>query len=137
VGSVIKPDNKFFFYIFPLLTDHIHKINTILLDKAWLTSLILFKNKHSTRNTLEYYLILDPLSPSHRLKLIFPGTESLCKVYFYNLEAAVKLLGGNVSAVYRFDNSILEGILTRDKDQLIDFVSQNDKVLQVYYKISK
>jgi hypothetical protein len=137
VGSAMKPDDKFYFHIFPISTDHVHKINDILLDEAWSTSLILFKNRHSARKALEHYLILDPLNPSHGLKLIFPGTESLREAYFRNLEAAVKLFGGNVSAAYRFDDGTLEGVLTRDEDQLIDLVSQNDEVLRAYYKISK
>lgn len=99
--------------------------------------MILFKNKCSARKALEHYLSLDPLNPSHGLKLIFPGTEILRETYFRNLEAAVKMFGGNVSAAYRFDDGTLEGVLTRDEDQLIDLVSQNDEVLRAYYKISK
>jgi hypothetical protein len=137
VGSVLEPNDKFFFRIFPISTDHVDKINMILLDEAWPTSLILFKNKRSARKALEHYLSLDPLNPSHGLKLIFPGTESLRETYFRNLEAAVKLFGGHVSAAYRFDDGTSEGVLTRDEDQLIDLVSQNDEVLQAYYRISK
>jgi hypothetical protein len=137
VGSVLKPDDKFFLHIFPISTDHVDKINMILLDEAWPTSMILFKNKRSARKALEHYLSLDPLNASHGLKLIFPGTESLREKYFRNLEAAVKLFHGNISAEYRFDDGTLEGVLTRDQDQLIDLVSQNDEVLRAYYKISK
>jgi hypothetical protein len=133
----MKSGNEFYFYIFPISTEHVDKINFILLDEAWPTSLILFKNKYNARKALEHYLTLDPLNPSHGLKLIFPGTESLRQAYFRNLEAAVKLFGGNVSAAYRFDDGTLEGILTRDEDQLIDLVSQNDEVLRAHYEISK
>lgn len=136
-GSVLRPNDKFYFRIFRISTDHVDKINMILLDEAWPTSLILFKTERSARSALEHYLSLDTLSTSHGLKLIFPGTETLRETYFHNLEDAVKLLNGNVSASYRFDDGTLEGVLTRDEDQLIDLVSQNDEVLEAYYKISK
>lgn len=135
-GSVLGPKDKFYFRVFRISTDHVDKINMILLDEAWPTSLILFKTERSARSALEHYLTLDPLSTSHGLKLIFP-TETLREAYFRKLECAVRLLNGNVSATYRFDDGTLEGVLTRDEDQLIDLVSQNDEVLQAYYKISK
>ncbi|KAL5347020.1 hypothetical protein ACLOAV_008163 [Pseudogymnoascus australis] len=134
-GSVLGPKDKFYFRVFRISTDHVDKINMILLDEAWPTSLILFKTERSARSALEHYLTLDPLSTSHGLKLIFP-TETLREAYFRKLECAVRLLNGNVSATYRFDDGTLEGVLTRDEDQLIDLVSQNDEVLQAYYKIS-
>jgi hypothetical protein len=133
----LNPNDRFYFCIFPISSDHVDKINMILLDEAWPTSLILFKSKRSARSALKHYLSLDPLSPSHGLKLIIPGTDRLRVTYFQNLSHAVKLLDGNVSAAYRFDDGTLEGVLTRDEDQLIDLVSHNDEVLQVYYKISK
>lgn len=136
-GSVLRPNDKFYFHIFRISTDHVDKINMTLLDEAWPTSLILFKTERSARSALEHYLSLDTLSTSHGLKLIFPGTETLRETYFHNLEDAVKLLNGNVSASYRFDDGTLEGVLTRDEDQLIGLVSQNDEVLEAYYKISK
>lgn len=116
VGSVLKLDDKFYFRVFPISTDHVDRINMILLDEAWPTSLILFKTKRSARNALGHYLSLDPHSPSQGLKLIFPGTDSLRETYFRNLEAAVKLFNGNVSAAYRFDDGTLEGVLTRDEE---------------------
>lgn len=136
-GSGLKPNDEFYFRIFHISTDHVDKINMILLDEAWSTSLILFKTKRSARHALEHYLSLDPLSPSHALKLIFPGTETPRKTYFRKLEVAVRLLNGNVKAAYRFDDGTLEGVLTRDEDQVFDLVGQNEEVLQVYYKISK
>ncbi|KFY15537.1 hypothetical protein V492_01919 [Pseudogymnoascus sp. VKM F-4246] len=135
-GSILKPEDKFRFRIFPISTDHVNKINMILLDEAWPTSLILFKTERSARNALENYLNIDPLSTSHGLKLIFPGTDTLREAYFRNLQTAVKLLGGNAVAAYRFDDGTLEGVLTRDADQLIDLISQNDETLQAYYKLS-
>jgi hypothetical protein len=48
--------DKFYFYFFPISIDHVYRINAIMLQEAYETSVIAFKTTCGARRALEFYL---------------------------------------------------------------------------------
>ena len=53
-----RADHKYYFRFFPLETDHVYKINTIMLEESTMISKIVFKSYSRARKTFEHYLSL-------------------------------------------------------------------------------
>lgn len=93
-----RADHKFCFRFFPLMTEHVNKINAIMLEESYLISNIVFKSHAGLRIALEYYLTM----PANRgLKLCGGGPDDLRLRLLKKLEQLVKQMGSDVTAVYR------------------------------------
>lgn len=95
-----RSSHRFTFPFFKISTDQVHKINSILLDNAHLTSKIAFDSKSSLKSALEYYLRL-PVGQGFR---VIHDQESDIRdtrlSYLKKLESVVNSLGSGVKLTY-------------------------------------
>jgi hypothetical protein len=90
--------HKFCFRFFPISTEHVNKINCIMLEQSDSVSTIVFKSRLGTRKALEYYLSM-PCDAGFKMVGDAPNDPKL--VCLKKLEQAVKQLGSDTTAVYR------------------------------------
>ncbi len=96
-----RVDDKFCFRFFPLETDHVNKINTIMLEELTMISKIVFKSYAGARKTFEHYLSLPPEKGFKYVPNV-PGVADDPRIMFLmKLEEAVKKMGSTVKASYQ------------------------------------
>jgi hypothetical protein len=97
-----RADHKFCFRFFPVKTDHVNKINTIMLEESPSISYIVFKSYSRARKTFEYYLSL-PAESGFKYVPNVPGVADDPRIggFMKKLEAAVKEMGSSVPASYK------------------------------------
>lgn len=99
--GILRADQKFCFRFFPLETDHINKINTIILEESTRISAIVFKSYSGARKTFEHYLSL-PAESGFKYVPNVPNVEDDPRIVFFKkLEEAVKEMGSSVTATYQ------------------------------------
>lgn len=134
-GKEHKMSNSdvFYFRIFELSENHVAKINTVFLEEAYTTDIIVFKSRESLRRALEFYLRFeDDVHILKQLKTKERDDEQL--VYLKRLEEAVKLLGGSVTAKFVFQEDLNTN---RAADQVFDLIDKDEKCLRIYTKLCK
>jgi hypothetical protein len=96
-----RADHKFCFRFFPLETDHVNKINTIMLEESTEISAIVFKSYSAARKIFEHYLSL-PAESGFKYVPDVPGMpDDPRTVFLKKLEEAVKKMGSSVTASYQ------------------------------------
>jgi hypothetical protein len=96
-----RPEHKFCFRFFPLETDHVSKINTIMLEESTTISAIVFKSYSGARKIFEHYLSLPAESGFKYVPNVPDGLGDLRIVFLKKLEEAVKEMGSSVTAIYQ------------------------------------
>lgn len=91
--------HKFCFRFFPISTEHVNKINCIMLEQSYNISKIVFGSQLGARKTLEYYLSMPCEHNNFKTYLDVPNDPRL--VCLKKLEQAVKQLGSNITAKYK------------------------------------
>jgi hypothetical protein len=93
-----RADHKFCFRFFPLETDHVNKIHTIMLEESTSISTIVFKSYSGARKIFEHYLSM----PADRnFKLVQNAPDDPRKIFLEKLEEAAKQMGSDVTATYQ------------------------------------
>jgi len=96
-----RADHKFCFRFFPLGTDHVNKINTIMLEESTRISHIVFRSYSGARKVFEHYLSL-PVESGFKYVPNVPDVSDDPRVVFLKkLEKAVKQMGSSVTASYQ------------------------------------
>jgi hypothetical protein len=96
-----RADHKFCFRFFPLETDHVNKINNIMLEQSTMISKIVFRSYSGARKTFEHYLSL-PSESGFKYVPNVPGVSDDPRIVFLmKLEEAVKKMGSSVTACYQ------------------------------------
>jgi hypothetical protein len=95
-----RPYHKFCFRFFQISTEHVNKINCVMLEEAYFSSKIVFKSQLGARKTLEYYLTM-PCEGVNGFKLLLDGPNDSKLLYLKKLEQAAKQLGSNATATYQ------------------------------------
>lgn len=103
-----RVDDRFCFRFFPLETEHVNRINAIMLEESHSISNIVFKSHSGLRMAIDYYLTM---STTGGFKLCdgMPGEPRLCLLK--KLEHLVNEMGSSVTAVY----NLLDEVLAKQK----------------------
>jgi hypothetical protein len=98
----LRSHHKFCFRFFPISTEHVNKINCVMLEQSCHISTIVFNSRLGARSTLEYYLGMPcKRSKPHCFKICFDVANDPRLVCLKKLEQAATLLGSNTKAVYQ------------------------------------
>ncbi|KAJ9616680.1 hypothetical protein H2200_000399 [Cladophialophora chaetospira] len=101
-----RTNHKYCFRFFPISTEHVNKINCIMLEQSHSISKIAFSSLPAARKTLEHYLMV-PCQPNN-FKMCGFTPDDPRLIFPRKLEQAVKLLGSDVSAVYRVQKANMD-----------------------------
>ena len=86
--------HKFCFCFFPISTDHVNKINSIMLEESHSISTITFKSKLGARKALEYYLGMPRNHPGlYSYRHFGDVPDNLGRLFIKKLEQALEKLG--------------------------------------------
>lgn len=97
-----RSDHKFCFRFFPITSEHVNKINGIMLAECYNTSKIVFKSKLWVRKALEYYLCMPCKQNSvHSFKVFEDVVDGPKLGWLKKLEQAAGQLGSDTKAVYQ------------------------------------
>jgi hypothetical protein len=93
-----RPGDKFCFRFFPISTDHVGKINAIMLQESQRISTIVFYSHRVARRALEFYFSM----PCHGggMKGVTGAPDDTQLVCLKKLEQAARLLGSTAEAIY-------------------------------------
>lgn len=96
-----RPHHKFYFRFFAISSDHVNKINCIMLDESYRISTIAFKSRLPARKTIEYYLS-KPCKIKHPyiFKMIGDDPDDQRLLFLKKLEQIPKQLGSDITAEY-------------------------------------
>jgi len=92
-----RKDHKFCFKFFPIETEHVHKINGILLDNAYVCSSVVFGSIESFSATLEWYLT----APCTIGKIVTGHQADLRLTYLKQLATVSQSLGSEKKPIWR------------------------------------
>jgi hypothetical protein len=99
-----RAGDKFDFVFFPLEPKHAQMINTVMLDQAHNTSMLIFKSRAALRTALEFYLgHAAQAKGEHSIKTITDRKDDPMLLLFRKLESVAQSLGSDVKAVYHID----------------------------------
>jgi len=101
VSGSRQVDDKFCFRFFPLVTEHINKINAIMLEESHSISNIVFKSLAGLRRALDYYLTMPS---TYGFKLCDGTADDPRLRHLKKLEHLVNEIGSNITAVYNTKN---------------------------------
>ena len=135
-APVLSSKDSFRFRFFPLSFEHVSKINIIFLEEAYETSIIAFNNKRSMRRALEYYLSFEEEDTASNFKLTNGRDDCPRLIYLKKLEQAMKLLGGDVEAIYKTRNSD-DRRARYAEDPVYNMVTESTKLLEIYRLMCK
>jgi hypothetical protein len=97
-----RSDHKFCFRFFPISTEHVNKMNRVMLNESYKISTIVFKSQLGLRKTLEYYLSLPPgRDKTYNFKTVGAGPDGPRLACLKKLEQVAKQLGSDTTAVYQ------------------------------------
>ncbi|ELR09756.1 hypothetical protein VC83_01180 [Pseudogymnoascus destructans] len=99
-----RNDHRFCFRFFPVATDHVDKINGIMLEESYGISTIVFGSRTGARKIFESYLSAVPLVESG-FKTVNGKPDDPRLIFLQKLEHVAKQMGSNVVAVYRTRNN--------------------------------
>lgn len=94
--------HKFCFRFFPVSTEHVNRINSIMLEQSHTSSKIVFNSQMAARNALEYYLGMPceyEKAPNFKTFLEVPHDPRL--MCLKKLEQAARQMGSDTKAVYQ------------------------------------
>jgi len=133
-----RSDHKYCFRFFPISTEHVNKINRIMLEQSHNSATIVFKSRLATRKTLDYYLSL-PCDGGFKMVGSAPNDPKL--VCLKKLEQAVKQLGSDTTAVYHQmqPSKISDGDEFETLGQMLakDFPKEPTTFMKLYAKLGK
>lgn len=131
---ILSKTDKFFFKFFPLSEKHVAKINCVLLEEAYITSMVVFDKKLSACKALEYYLTLDSEDERYKFKHVTKKANdpSPQVLYLKKLETALVLLGGK-KVVAKYNNDVVK----LDRDRVLELISSNAEAKNIYTKLCK
>ena len=134
-------NHKFCFRFFPISTEHVNKINCIMLEEAYKISTIAFKSQLAARKTLECYLgTVIETGKSCNFKTVGDRPDDQKLIYLKKLEHVLKQLGSDTTAVYHIQKSELR------EDDRFDILgqmlqkslpSEPTKSMKVYLKLGQ
>ncbi|KFY72462.1 hypothetical protein V499_07421 [Pseudogymnoascus sp. VKM F-103] len=102
-----RADHKFCFRFFPVATDHVDKINAIMLEESYGISTIVFGTRTGARKIFESYLSAVPSAESS-FKTVSGKPDDPRLNFLQKLEHVAKQMGSTVVAVYRTRNQPTE-----------------------------
>lgn len=92
--------HKFCFRFFPISTEYVNKINSLMLEESYHISTIAFKSKLSARRALEHYLSMPCYQEGFTWKLVQTTPDDPKRLCIKKLEQALRKLGSDTAAVY-------------------------------------
>jgi hypothetical protein len=99
-----RAGDNFDFIFFPLESRHVQMINTVMLDQAHNTSILVFKSSTALRAALEFYLGHPARAKGgHSIKTITDRKDDPMLLLFRKLELVAHSLGSDVKAVYHIN----------------------------------
>lgn len=129
--------HRFCFPFFKLSTEHVNKINTIMLENSHTCQAIAFTSHSALRMTIEHYLTL----PAYQgFKLVGDKANDPKLSYLSKLEHILRKLGSDKCLVYQFHSAKLvdDGIFEIMGNKLIEYVpEQPTKFMQLYMKLGE
>jgi hypothetical protein len=128
--------HKFCYRFFPLMTNHVNKINAIMLENSWSTSAIVFKSHTGFQRAAEYFLSM----PAHGFKLCSDAPDDPRLLFIKKLEQVLKGLGSDTTAVYqtipgKFDCEAQEELLARILEE--NLPEKPTEFMQLHIKLGK
>lgn len=99
-----RADHRFCFRFFPVATDHVDKINSIMLEESYGISTMVFGSRTGARKIFESYLSAVPRAESG-FKTVSGKPDDPRLIFLQKLELVAKEMGSNVVAVYRARNN--------------------------------
>ncbi|MCJ1406564.1 hypothetical protein MMC19_000630 [Ptychographa xylographoides] len=127
---VRQSTDKFFFKFFPISTEFMNRINCVLLEQAYSTSMIVFNKRKSAYQAIGFYLTLDAGPGWKEVK----GVDDPMLIYLKKLEKASILLGQKVIANYQSAEGRLflgHSVLGKT-DQVFDLVNTDQGAMETY-----
>ena len=127
----------FCFQFFKLSTEHVNKINTIMLENSHTCQAIAFTSQSALRMTIEYYLTLPA---SQGFKLVGDKANDPKLSYLSKLEHILKKLGSDKCLVYQSHSAkpIDDGIFEIMGNKLIEYLpEQPNEFMQLYMKLGE
>ncbi|KAL9100392.1 MAG: hypothetical protein Q9163_004235 [Psora crenata] len=127
--------HKFCFRFFPISTEHVNKINFIMLEEAYKSSTIAFNSQLAARKTLEHYLSMpiDHKNP-HAFKVVGERPDDQRLAYLKKLEHVLRELGSDTAAVYHVQKSMF-GILGAMLQRSLP--SEQSETMRLYTKLGQ
>jgi hypothetical protein len=95
--GIPRMDHKICFRFFSLVTEHVNKINAIMLQESYHISKIVFKSHVGLQRALEYYLTMPT---DCGFKLFSAALNDLGLRLLQKLEQLAKKIGSDTTAVY-------------------------------------
>jgi hypothetical protein len=103
-GGSDDPNETFHFVFFRLKSRHVQMINTVMLDQAHNTSMLVYKSEVGLRKALEFYLDYPTQSNGgHSIKTITDRQDDPMLLLFRKLEYVAHAIGSSVKAKYHVD----------------------------------
>ncbi|KAF4637367.1 hypothetical protein G7Y89_g714 [Cudoniella acicularis] len=133
VAPIFTKNDRFYFKFFPISTEHVNKINTVLLEEASGTSIIAFNRRESVCHTLEYYLTMES-DADFKFKIVKNDNDPKL-AFLKKLEKATKWLGGKASVKYISEEQILVPTLEIGVDEVFDMIEGDKKAMNIYAKL--
>ncbi|KAH0565111.1 hypothetical protein GP486_001495 [Trichoglossum hirsutum] len=93
-----RPGDKFCLRFFPISTDHVGKINAVMLQESQRISTITFNSPRVARRALEYYFSMS--CHGGKIKGVSGAPDDPQLVCLKKLEQAARLLGSTTVAIY-------------------------------------
>jgi hypothetical protein len=123
----------FCFRFFPITTTHVNKINSLMLEESYKSSLIVFKSEPGARKMLENYLkdagafnVLDPVGNHRRRECI------------KKLKRAATLLGSNIAPPGPTESSGTEPEISGlGIDKVLELFRKDEKATLLYKEFSR
>lgn len=113
--------HKFGFPFFRIGSDHVNKINCIILQEAHRVTTLAFYSKAAVLKTLEWYLVLTMENAKSYYSKVANGPDYPRLSYLKKLEHAAHSMGSKVSIVYKSRN------LNQEPNELSDMLGQKPK----------
>ena len=96
-----RSDHKFCFRFFPISTEHVNKMNRVMLNESYRISTIVFGSQLGLRKTLEYYLSIPEREKTYDFDIVGAGPDDPRLACLKKLEQAAKQLGSDATVVYQ------------------------------------
>jgi hypothetical protein len=95
-----RAQHKFCFRFFPLETNHVNKIHSIMLEQSTNIWAIVFKSYSGARKVFEHYLSLPADRGYGGFKFVLSTPDDPRKIFLGKLETAARQMGSDVTATY-------------------------------------
>lgn len=129
--------HRFCFPFFKLSSEHVNKINTILLENAYTCQTVAFASQSALKVALEYYMTF-PVGQG--FKLVGDRENDHRLLYLLKLENILRELGSDKALAYQFANAKLidDGAFEIMTDKLAEYLpKQPTGFMQLYMKLGK